>query len=422
MLFELLLTALALLSLSLPIAAISSPDGVRIPLSKRLVGRSDDVLPSSSILQHMLLQPTLKFLKTSSVAYSNGASLPGFSVAKNAAAAARVRSAASRRRKRQKAEPMNDVSDTFWTGDITIGTPGSPFSVAFDTGSADLWIPLTGSSAASNHQTYTPSSSSTSVKTIATFTIQYGDKSTTSGPVYRDDVTIAGFKAMKQIFAAVTTESSTFLTQASDGYLGLGNRQLSNLAVSPPFQSLFQQKRLPKYIFSMYLASTGSELYLGGIDTTKYRGSILYSKVVSGSPYWMINGAITVSGVTTIVDQNMIVDSGTTLILGTAADVATFWSKVPGAVACTSAAYAGYYQAPCNVLNSLKVQFTFGAKSRIIIPTQYLNLGYLDNTNCLAAIAVIDIGIDTWVVGDIFMRSTYTVFDAGNKKIGFALL
>ncbi|KAJ1300397.1 hypothetical protein OPQ81_005216 [Rhizoctonia solani] len=79
-----------------------------------------------------------------------------------------------------------------WAGTITIGTPGQSFLIDFDTGSADLWVPSSSctSSGYSPHKKYSPSSSSTSVQKTGTFSIQYGDGSTASGPIYADTVTI----------------------------------------------------------------------------------------------------------------------------------------------------------------------------------------------------------------------------------------
>ncbi|KAL6302306.1 aspartic peptidase domain-containing protein [Sparassis latifolia] len=83
--------------------------------------------------------------------------------------------------------PLTDQENNLeWTGTISIGTPASNFIIDFDTGSADLWVPSSSCFGCSSHNTYDPSSSSTSQDKTSTFLICYGDGSTTSGLEYAD--------------------------------------------------------------------------------------------------------------------------------------------------------------------------------------------------------------------------------------------
>ena len=49
---------------------------------------------------------------------------------------------------------------------------------------------------------------------------------------------------------------------------------------------LYNQGVISSAVFAFRLASTGSELYLGGTDTTKYTGAITYTPVTQQA-YWV---------------------------------------------------------------------------------------------------------------------------------------
>ena len=91
-------------------------------------------------------------------------------------------------RKRQSEALTDQGQDEEWTGTISIGTPAQSFVIDFDTGSSDLWVPSTGCSGltCALKDKYNPAKSSTSSKKTGTFSIEYGDGSTVSGPIYTD--------------------------------------------------------------------------------------------------------------------------------------------------------------------------------------------------------------------------------------------
>ena len=127
---------------------------------------------------------------------------------------------------------MTDQEDDLeWTGAVTIGSKSQSFVIDFDTGSSDLWVPSSSctSSTCRSKSRYTASSSSTASKKSGSFSIEYGDGSTVSGPVYTDVVSVAGVKVKTQTFSPVTTLSSSFSGDPIDGILGLAYPAISNL-------------------------------------------------------------------------------------------------------------------------------------------------------------------------------------------------
>ncbi|KAL8286966.1 hypothetical protein RQP46_003972 [Phenoliferia psychrophenolica] len=327
---------------------------------------------------------------------NTGESLPGWS------------SDAAEKRQRKRAtgsESLTDEdSEEEWAGKISIGTPAQSFLIDFDTGSSDLWVPAKGvsSTISSAHNIYTPASSTTSVKTSSSFSIEYGDGSTASGPIYKETVTVAGLSATSQYFAAVTSESSSFASDPIDGIL-----------------NLYSEGKVSSNVFSFKLATSGSELYLGGADTSKYTGSITYTPVTSQG---MVEGTDYVGSTAVSTTNNFIVDTGTTLIIATPTAATAFYAKISGASKYED---TGYYQVPCTTLDSLSVSFSFsGSTTKFTVPSSYLNLGLVEtgSSYCISAIAYEDIGVNAWILGDVFLRGVYSVFSLANNEVGFATL
>lgn len=110
--------------------------------------------------------------------------------------------------KRQREPLIDEESDLEWAGTMTIGTPAQSFLIDFDStfihifrscsahwslfccaaGSADLWVPgiACSSNTCKTKHKFTDGKSRTAKKQSGTFSIQYGDGSTVSGPVYTD--------------------------------------------------------------------------------------------------------------------------------------------------------------------------------------------------------------------------------------------
>ncbi|CAE6507438.1 unnamed protein product [Rhizoctonia solani] len=408
MLTSVILASAAIAATTVSASPITEGKVITIPLHKRgsPLNKEGKVIPSALARQVAKVQ---RKYAHGQAAYKKNTGLELFN-------------GVSSKAKRQ-AEPLTDEEDDLlWAGTITIGTPGQSFLIDFDTGSADLWVPSSSctSSGCSPHKKYTASSSSTSSKKSGTFSIEYGDGSTASGPIYTDTVTVAGLSATSQYFSPVTSESSSFSSDPEDGILGLAFNSISSIGQPTLIDNLYSQGKISAPTFAFRLATTGSELYLGGVDSAKYTGSITYAALTSKT-YWLTTGSSSV-GSTVGYSGAMIIDSGTTIIVGPTSSVSTWWSKVSGAAACSTSVCGttGYYTYLC--ASPPTVSFTFNG-AKFTIPSTDFNLGTIDNagTRCVGAIVgTSGVPDNAWIVGDTLMKQTYTVFDQTNSRVGFA--
>ena len=110
-------------------------------------------------------------------------------------------------------------------------------------------------------------------------------------------------------------------------------------------------------MFGFKLASSSSELYLGGTNSDLYSGSIEYHDVDQSTGFWQITGAsISVGGTAAVSNFETIIDSGTTLAYGPSSAVETFYNAISGSGVYDSS--SGYYYYPCD--SPPTVSFSWG--------------------------------------------------------------
>ncbi|KAJ4480255.1 putative aspartic protease [Lentinula aciculospora] len=330
----------------------------------------------------------------------------------------------TRLKKRQAEALIDEDEDELWAGAFSIGNPPQNFLVDFDTGSSDLWIPSSsckGSICSAKHK-YNAGNSSTSKKLSGTFSISYGDGSTVSGPILQDTVTVAGIKVTTQTFSAVTELSTEFGMDPTDGISGLAYPSISNLGANPFFVNAFSQGVVSSSEFSMFLSTSGSELYLGGSNPSKFSGDPEFHDVDTSTGFWQIRGASIEFGSSPVVSNfETIIDSGTTIMYGPPTAVKTFYAKIPGSKLVDEK--NGFYSFPCGITS--KISFSWGGKS-FILSLQNFSLGKTEDgsTQCIGALAGLNLGLgsNTWLLGDSFMKNVYTVFSFEQNAVGFANL
>lgn len=222
---------------------------------------------------------------------------------------------------------LKNYMDAQYYGVISIGTPPQNFTVIFDTGSSNLWVPSSRcyfSLACYFHSRYKSSKSSTYTKNGKSCSIHYGSGSV-SGFFSEDNVGIGDVTVKDQEFIEVTREGSlTFVLSKFDGILGLGFQEISVGNAVPVWYNMVDQNLVDEQVFSFWLnrdptAEVGGEIVFGGVDPDHFKGNHSYVPVTTKG-YWQFEmGDFLIGNMTTGFCEggcNAIVDSGTSLLTG----------------------------------------------------------------------------------------------------------
>ncbi|KAI1315953.1 hypothetical protein EDD11_010591 [Mortierella claussenii] len=329
--------------------------------------------------------------------------------------------------------PLVNVNhDVEYYGSVSVGSPAQVFKLDFDTGSSDIWFPSStcNTSACKAHSRFNSAKSSTYKKDGRPWKISYGDHSSSSGILGSDIVSVGGV-SVRQTIGLATSESAQFAKGVEDGLFGLGFNTIESVpGVKTFLDNAIASGALAKPVVSVFLPSyrknggVGGQYLFGGIDSTKYTGDLTYINV-SQQGYWQIPmDDITYNGQSLGQSAEGIVDTGTTLvIIGTAAAKAVH-SNISGAVFTpATSTEPAYWAVPCSLQQSTdNVGFQLGGKV-FNVPVADVAYEDLQDGSGLCYSGIQGGQDDLWILGDVFIKNNYCVFDQGaTPRIGIAPL
>ncbi|XP_071697565.1 aspartic proteinase A1-like isoform X2 [Rutidosis leptorrhynchoides] len=223
--------------------------------------------------------------------------------------------------------PLTNYLDAQYFGEIGIGSPPQTFTVIFDTGSSNLWVPSSKcifSIACYFHNRFKGTKSATYTKIGDTLEINYGSGSI-SGFSSKDIVQVGDICVEDQDFIEVTKEGSlSFIVGKFDGIFGLGFKEISVGGLQPVWYNMIEQGLVKEQVFSFWLNRNeaddeGGELVFGGVDPKHFIGEHSYVPVTKKG-YWQFDmGDFLIGGQSTGFCESgcaAIVDSGTSLLAG----------------------------------------------------------------------------------------------------------
>ncbi|GJQ82675.1 hypothetical protein Trydic_g19690 [Trypoxylus dichotomus] len=330
--------------------------------------------------------------------------------------------------------PLLRFLDREYYAQIGVGSPGKPIKVTFDTAWSTSWI-------ISNdcpirkvgcwfHSKYDHGRSSTYIKDGRTYNANEGTYNLTG--YYSRDVLKFGHTVIKQTFVEMTSIPYWYVFNKADGVIGLG---FPLNKINPFFNNILTQTNITKPVFSIYLnrdkaSDKGGSVILGAIDkkhihvTKNVPDKITYVPVNVQTRLWqfsidkiflkVLNKTIPIC----TQDCFGLSDSTSNSII-TSQEMLKEINEEIGA----RPFYFGRFEVNCDTINKLPfLTFVIGGTNFTLTGkdyTQKLSVGPF--TVCISAFTAATTVSEEkrWILGGAFLAKYYSIYDVGNKQIGF---
>ncbi|XP_047630070.1 pregnancy-associated glycoprotein 2-like isoform X1 [Phacochoerus africanus] len=349
-------------------------------------------------------------------------------------------------------QPLRNHLDMIYVGNITIGTPPQQFSMAFDTGSSDTWVPSTycQSMACVTHNTFDPFQSTTFQLPGIVIDLHYGS-GTMTGLLGYDTIQMGDLIIKNQTFGLSLTEDDMVFEHAIfDGILGLGYPSLAIKGTTPIFDTIMNQSLISEPVFAFYLSTeteVGSMVMFGGVLDCYYKGDLKWVSL-SKPHYWQIPlERISMKGKIVACKRGCqaVVDTGTSLTLGPRNQVYNIHKRFSGyylqdlvkdqatgsfggsshnqdKVYQPLSPFLQQYVVPCQDINTLPdivftiegIDYPVPARAYVQKSSRGLCVSTFQGRRSRSTRKQL------WILGNVFLRLYFTVFDRGQNRIGLA--
>ncbi|KAL9617998.1 MAG: hypothetical protein Q9160_007246 [Pyrenula sp. 1 TL-2023] len=316
-----------------------------------------------------------------------------------------------------------DGQDYSYFSIIQFGSSKKPIYMLLDSGAANTWLMGTDCSSdpCRTHNTFGKTDSKTLQISDKTWDVTYGTGQV-SGDVATDTIAFAGFTLDDFGFGTATNASKEFKSYVMDGILGLGRAKSNEMGTQTVMDALEDKKLLKSNILGVHLQRNSDKVHdgvitFGDVDKQYFDGDLSYTKTISDDGLWEIPAdgagvgdkkASFPAGITAIID------TGTSYVLMPPDDAAALHTLIPG-----SKKSGETYTVPCDT--KAPAQFTLSGVAYDVSPADYVTSPD-SNGNCRSNIVGHQaFGPHTWLLGDVFLKNVYTVFDYDQNRVGFGV-
>lgn len=305
---------------------------------------------------------------------------------------------------------------SYYSAEITVGTPGQTFHVNVDTGSSDLWVL---DSSTGEDQSFDSSKSSSYNYKSGDFKIGYLQGSA-EGDWITENVGIAGTTIKDQQMGLVKKQG------AGKGILGVGLKGLESAKTKYPNvpQSLADQGDIMQNAYSLFLddveASSGSILF-GAVQPSKWKGTLWTIPIKGENTISVEVNSIEIDGEEVYKGSfDTLLDSGTSLTYLEDGIVEQIAKKFN---AKYSNEHKAYFTDERKDDDSVTYEFS-GAKITVPSTEVLIDGKTYGGSNApgkyMLTIVPYSQSSKYTILGDTFLRATYAVFDLDNKEVSLA--